>query len=68
MRIPAGGGPGEFDGVSYTNLAPLVPDNRMVPGNFNGFDVSPDGSRLVLSTLTFDKFEVWALERRSWAR
>ena len=37
-------------------------------GNFNGFDVNPDGSRLVVSTLTSEKFEVWALERESWAR
>lgn len=62
MRIPAGGGAVEFDGVSYLNLSPLVPDMRMVRGNFHGLDVSPDGSRLVVSTLTAPKFEVWALD------
>jgi hypothetical protein len=34
----------------------------MTRGNFNGLDVSPDGSRLVVSTLTTPKFEVWALD------
>jgi Tol biopolymer transport system component len=63
MRIPASGGAVEPDGVSYTALAPLVPDIRMVRSNFNGLDVSPDGSRLVVSTLVAPKFEVWALDR-----
>jgi Tol biopolymer transport system component len=63
MRIPASGGVVEFDGVSYATLAPLAPDIRMVRSNFNGLDVSPDGSRLVVSTLTAPKFEVWAIDR-----
>jgi Tol biopolymer transport system component len=63
MRIPASGGSVEPDGVSYTALAPLVPDIWMVRSNFTGLDVSPDGSRLVVSTLVAPKFEVWALDR-----
>jgi len=62
MRIPASGGAPEFDGVSHATLAPLLPDIRMVRGNFNGLDVSPDGSRLVVSTLVAPRFEVWALD------
>jgi Tol biopolymer transport system component len=62
MRIPASGGAPEFDGVSHATLAPLLTDIRMVPSNFNGLDVSPDGSRLVVSTLVAPKFEVWALD------
>jgi Tol biopolymer transport system component len=62
MRISASGGAPEFDGVSYATLSPLVPDIRMVRSNFNGLDVSPDGSRLVVSTLVAPKFEVWALD------
>lgn len=61
-RIAASGGAPEFDGVSYQNLSPLVPDFRMTRGNFIGFDVSLDGSRLVLSTLVTPKYEVWALD------
>jgi Tol biopolymer transport system component len=62
MRIPASGGAVEPDGVSYATVAPLVPDIRMVRSNFNGLDVSPDGSRLVVSTLVAPKFEVWAID------
>jgi hypothetical protein len=62
MRIPASGGAVEPDGVSYASVAPLVPDIRMVRSNFNGLDVSPDGSRLVVSTLVAPKFEVWSLD------
>jgi Tol biopolymer transport system component len=68
MRISASGGAPEFDGVSYLNLAPLVPDVRMVRGNFASLDVSPDGSRLVVSTTTAPKFEVWALDLPSLAQ
>jgi Tol biopolymer transport system component len=68
MRIPASGGAVEPDGVSYATVAPLVPDIRMVRSNFNGLDVSPDGSRLVVSTLVAPKFEVWALDLLPLAR
>jgi dipeptidyl aminopeptidase/acylaminoacyl peptidase len=68
MRIPASGGAVELDGVSYATVAPLVPDIRMVRSNFNGLDVSPDGSRLVVSTLVAPKFEVWALDLPPLAR
>jgi Tol biopolymer transport system component len=62
MRIPAGGGAVEPDGVGYATVAPLVPDIRMVRSNFNGLDVSPDGASVVVSTLVAPKYEVWALD------
>jgi hypothetical protein len=68
MRIPARGGAVEPEGVSYATVAPLVPEIRMVRSNFNGLDVSPDGSRVVVSTLVAPKFEVWAIDLPPLAR
>ena len=62
MRIPADGGQPEFDGLSYETLAPLMPEHRMWPGNFNNIDVSADGTRIIASTLTFNKQEIWTLD------
>jgi hypothetical protein len=68
MRVPADGGAVSFDGLSFKTLAPLMPQIRMVPGNFTGLDISPDGTRTIVSTQTHARFEVWALDDVSWAR
>ena len=34
----------------------------MSPGNFNNIDVSPDGTRIIASSLTFTKNELWTLD------
>jgi Tol biopolymer transport system component len=62
MSVPAGGGQAEFDGLDFDTLAPLLPGLRMFPGNFNNIDLSPDGSRIIASTLTSSKFELWTLD------
>lgn len=62
MRVPAVGGLVEFDGLSFETLAPLIPELRMWPGNFNNIDVSPDGTRIIASSLTFTKNELWTLD------
>jgi Tol biopolymer transport system component len=62
VRIPAEGGEPVFDGLDYRTLATLLPDLRVAPGNFNGFDVSPDGSQLIVSTWTLGKQELWAID------
>ena len=59
MRVPADGGQPAVDGLSYETFAPLIPEHRMWPGNFNNIDVSPDGTRIIASTLTFSKQEIW---------
>lgn len=35
---------------------------RLAPNNFIGFDLSPDGSRVVASTRTVTMSEMWALD------
>ena len=62
MRVPSVGGLVEFDGLSFETLAPLIPELRMWPGNFNNIDVSPDGTRIIASSLTFTKNELWTLD------
>lgn len=62
MRVPAEGGRAESDGLDFDTLAPLLPGLRMFPGNFNNIDLSPDGSRIIASTLTSAKIELWTLE------
>ncbi len=62
MRVPSVGGLVEFDGLSFETLAPLMPELRMWPGNFNNIDVSPDGTRIIASSLTFTKNELWTLD------
>ena len=62
VRIPAAGGEPVFDGLDYRTLAALLPDLRLAPGNFNGFDISPDGSQLIVSTWTLGKHELWAID------
>ncbi len=62
MRVPSVGGLVEFDGLSFETLAPLIPELRMWPGNFNNIDVSPDGTRIIASSLTFTRNELWTLD------
>lgn len=62
LRVPATGGTPEPDGLDYDTLSPLLGEVRMFPGNFNNFDLSPDGVRVAASTLTWSKQEVWALD------
>jgi Tol biopolymer transport system component len=62
MRVPAEGGQAQSDGLDFDTLTPLLGDVRMWPGNFNNIDVSPDGSRIVASSLTFSKYELWTLD------
>lgn len=62
LRVPATGGAPEPDGLDYDTLTPLLGEVRMFPGNFNNFDLSPDGVRVAASTLTWSKQEVWALD------
>ena len=62
MRVPASGGTPVFDGVSYETLAPVLTDMRLFPGNFNNIDLHPDGTRIVTSTLTMGRHELWTLD------
>jgi hypothetical protein len=62
MRVPATGGAPVPDGLDFDTLQSLLPGRPLFTGNFNGFDVSPDGSRIVVSTLTASKTEVWSLD------
>jgi Tol biopolymer transport system component len=62
MRVPVAGGPAQPDGLDFDTLTPLLGEIRMWPGNFNNIDLSPDGSKLVASTLTFSKHELWTLD------
>jgi Tol biopolymer transport system component len=62
VRIPAEGGEPVFDGLDYRRLATLVPELRMAAGNFNGFDISPDGSQVIVSTWTLGRQELWAID------
>lgn len=68
MRASIEDGSTKWDGLSYDSLAPLVPDIRLNPGNFSGLDVSQDGARVVVSTLTLAKSEIWTLDGLSWDR
>ncbi len=67
MRVPADGGTPEFDGLSFDTLAKLLPELRLFPGNFNSIDLSPDGSRIMASTQTMSKYELWTLDNLLWA-
>lgn len=62
MRVPADGGTPQPDGLDFDTLAPLLGGRRMFPGNFNNFDLSPDGTRVAASTWTWTTNEVWALD------
>lgn len=62
MRVPASGGAPVPDGLDYDTLQALLPGKRLFAGNTNGFDVSPDGSRIVVSTFTVSMTEVWSLD------
>lgn len=62
MRVPVEGGKAEFDGLDFDTLAPLLPGLRMFPANFNNLDLSPDGSRVIVSTLTQSSHELWTLD------
>ena len=62
MRVAAEGGIPEPDGMDFDTLQSMVGTRQLFPGNFNGFHVSPDGTRIVTSQLTMPKNEVWALD------
>ena len=62
MRVGTDGGTPEPDGLDYETLDPLVGSPRLAPNNFIGFDLSPDGSRVVASTRTMTMSEIWALD------
>lgn len=64
MRVPAAGGQPEFDGLDVERLSPLLSGVRMAPGSANipDLDLSPDGSRAVLSTRTLRTYELWTLD------
>jgi hypothetical protein len=68
MQVPAEGGQPIADGLSFDTLQPLLPDVRLVPGNFNNFDLHPDGSRIVVSMLTMRRYELWTLDYLNLAR
>jgi Tol biopolymer transport system component len=61
MRVPADGGPMEFDGLSQEALALLLPDVVLAPG-ITSMDVSPDGSRVILGTWRIATIEVWSMD------
>ncbi len=62
MRVPAEGGKAEFDGLDFDTLASRLSGLRMVPGSLSNFDLSPDGSRALVSTFTLSTNELWALD------
>ncbi len=62
MRVSVEGGASQFDGLDYTSLSAMLSGMRMWPGNFNNIDLSPDGSRIIVSALTFSKNELWTLD------
>jgi Tol biopolymer transport system component len=62
VRIPVEGREPVFDGLDYRTLVSMLPDLRLAAGNFNGFDISPDGSQLIVSTWTLGKQELWAID------
>jgi Tol biopolymer transport system component len=63
MRVSAAGGAAVLDGISFETLAPVLPAGmRMWPGNFNSLSATPDGSRLITSTLTYSLNELWTLD------
>jgi Tol biopolymer transport system component len=66
MRVPADGGPIEFDGLSFDTLSPLLTNLKLFPGNFNNIDLHPDGTRIVASTLTMSSQELWTLDNLMW--
>jgi Tol biopolymer transport system component len=68
MRVELSSGNVSPDGLSFDLLEPLVPEIRLNPGNFSGLDVSPDGTRIVVSTLTLARSEIWTLDGLRWER
>jgi Tol biopolymer transport system component len=66
MRVAADGGQPEFDGLSFDTLSKVLPDLRLFPGNFNNIDLSPEGSRILASTFTMGKYELWTLDNLLW--
>jgi Tol biopolymer transport system component len=62
MRVPAVGGKAEFDGLDFDTLAPRIAGHRMIPGTLWNLDLSPDGSRALVSTQTLGTHELWALD------
>jgi len=68
MRVELSSGKVSPDGLTFDLLGPLVPEIRVNPGNFSGLDVSPDGTRIVVSTLTLARSEIWTLDGLRWER
>jgi Tol biopolymer transport system component len=54
MRIPANGGTAEFDGVERATFASASPAAH--------FDISPDGSLVVLTVRNQEIYELWTLD------
>jgi Tol biopolymer transport system component len=62
MRVPAAGGKAELDGLDFATLARRIGGLRMIPGSLFNLDLSPDGSRALVSTMTLGMHELWALD------
>jgi Tol biopolymer transport system component len=62
MRVPVAGGQPVFDGVDQHALQGILPDLKLYPSNFNGFNLSPDGNRIITSTWTMAKHEIWTID------
>ena len=62
MRVPAEGGKAEFDGLDFDTLASRLSGLRMLPGHLGNLDLSPDGTRALVNTLTMRTTELWALD------
>lgn len=62
MRIPAAGGPAEFDGLDSAAFVSTVPLPKIEVRNIANFDVSPDGTRVVFGSRTIAMHELWSLD------
>lgn len=62
MRVPVAGGLPEPDGVDFDTVDSLLQGQRLAPGHFKGFSVSPNGTHIAISAATMTQWEVWALD------